>query len=139
MNTPAKLGAFGLGLVAVFGAALGAGHLTGPIGAGAAATDHIQTGTRHDPMAPMGSQPGGLLITDRGYTLTTTPAAAGEFAFRIGGPGGRPVTAFDTEHGKQKHHNNNHQDQTDNQHVHPRMSGDGTWRITTPMSGPGTY
>ena len=139
MNTPAKLGAFGLGLAAVFGAALGAGHLTGPIGAGAATTHRTPTGTGHDAMAPMGSRPGGLLVTGRGYTLTTTPAAAGEFAFRIDGPDGRPVTAFDIEHGKRMHLIVVRRDLSGFRHVHPRMSADGSWRITTPMSGPGTY
>ncbi|HZE34182.1 MAG TPA: hypothetical protein VE198_22450 [Actinoallomurus sp.] len=139
MNAPAKLGAFGFGLAAVFGAALGAGHLTGPTGAGAATTHQTPTGTGHEAMAPMGSRPGGLLVTDRGYTLTTTPAAAGEFAFRIDGPDGRPVTAFDIEHGKRMHLIIVRRDLSGFRHVHPRMSGDGTWRITAPMSGPGTY
>jgi hypothetical protein len=34
LNAPARLAAFGLGLVAVFGAALGVGRLTGPVAAG---------------------------------------------------------------------------------------------------------
>lgn len=139
MNTPTKLGVFGLGLAAVFGAALGAGRLTGPIGTGAAPAHEAHAGMGHDAMAAMGSRPGGLLVTDRGYTLTKAPAAAGEFAFRIDGPDGRPVTAFDTEHGKRMHLIVVRRDLSGFQHVHPRMAADGTWRISSPMSEPGTY
>ena len=139
MNTPAKLGVFGLGLVAVFGAALGAGHLAGPVGTRATTAHGAHTGMGHDAMASMGSGPGGLLVTDRGYTLTKAPAAAGEFAFRVDGPDGRPVTAFDTEHDKRMHLIVVRRDLSGFRHVHPRMAADGTWRITSPMGEPGTY
>ena len=50
MNTPAKLGAYTLGLVAVFGAAAGIGSVVGPVGA---AADDTAT---HD-TAPHGETP----------------------------------------------------------------------------------
>jgi hypothetical protein len=144
MNTPTKLSAFVLGLAAVFGVAFGTGHLTGPVGAGAegepnAAHGGIDHGGHGKAMTTGGGQPAGLLVSDRGYTLAREPGAAGEFAFRIIGPDGRAVTAFDTEHDKRMHLIVVRRDLSGFRHVHPRMSGDGTWRIASPMSGPGTY
>ncbi|MBC6460155.1 hypothetical protein [Actinomadura sp. HBU206391] len=145
MNTPAKLGAFTLGLAVVFGLALGAGHVTGPIGANAEETPDTAHGG-HDSTtaaAPAGSKPGGLpaglLVSDRGYTLTKAPAEKDEFAFRVTGPDGRPVTAFDLEHDKRMHLIVVRRDLAGFQHVHPQMSDDGTWRVASPFGGPGTY
>src|SRR4051794_27884776 len=109
MNTPARLGIFGLGLAVVFGAALGSGHLVGPVGS--AEKPHSTHGGTENGMshsatgrggheAAGGGLPGGLMVSERGYTLTTVPAAKSEFAFRIVGPNGRAVTAFDTKHDK---------------------------------------
>ena len=140
MNTPAKLSAFALGLATVFGVTYGAGHLAGPIRSGAETT-HTHTDMGHDDteMASMSSQPGGLLVSDRGYTLTRATGTAGDFAFRILGPDGRAVTAFDTEHDKRMHLIVVRRDLSGFRHVHPRMDTDGTWRVTTPLDGPGTY
>jgi hypothetical protein len=141
MNTPARLGAFTLGLATVFGLAFGAGHLTGPIRAGAdeATSAHMGTGHNGTMTASTGSQPGGLQVSDRGYTLTKVGGAAGEFAFRIVGPAGRAVTAFDTEHDKRMHLIVVRRDLSGFRHVHPRMYADGTWRVASPLDGPGTY
>ncbi|MEV0404405.1 hypothetical protein [Actinoallomurus sp. NPDC050550] len=136
MNTPARLGIFGLGLAAVFGAALGAGHLTGPVGA------EEKPHTAHGGMEHQGHEsalPGGLLVSDRGYTLTTVPDATGAFAFRIIGPNGRAVTAFDTQHDKRMHLIVVRRDLSGFRHVHPTMGADGTWRVASPLSGAGTY
>jgi hypothetical protein len=136
MNTPARLGIFGLGLAAVFGAALGAGRLAGPVGA------EEKPHTMHDGMEHQShgsTLPGGLLVSDRGYTLTTVPDATGTFAFRIMGPNGRAVTAFDTQHDKRMHLIVVRRDLSGFRHVHPTMAADGTWRVASPLSGPGTY
>jgi hypothetical protein len=136
MNTPARLGVFGLGLTAVFGAALGAGHLTGPVRA------EEKPHTTHGGMDHGGHEsalPGGLLVSDRGYTLTTVPDATGAFAFRIVGPGGRAVTAFEAQHDKRMHLIVVRRDLSGFRHVHPTMAADGTWRVASPLSGPGTY
>jgi hypothetical protein len=142
MNTPAKLSVFALGLAAVFGVALGAGRLAGPVRAGTAAAHgdaHGDAGhTGHGTTTSTGV-PAGLQVSERGYTLTRVPGAAGEFAFRILGPNGRPVTAFDTEHDKRMHLIVVRRDLSGFRHVHPVMAADGTWRIASPMSGPGTY
>jgi hypothetical protein len=136
MNTPAKLSAFALGLAAVFGVTYGAGHLAGPIRASAEAPS-THSGMKE--MAAMNSEPGGLLVSDRGYTLETTPAPAGEFAFRVLGPDGRAVTAFDAEHDKRMHLIVVRRDLSGFRHVHPQMDAAGTWRVTSPLDGPGTY
>jgi hypothetical protein len=152
MNTPVRLGIFGLGLAAVFGAALGAGHLAGPVGPAekphtAHGDDHagMESGMDHDTMghgghgATGGAQPGGLLVSDKGYTLTTVPDATGAFAFRITRPDGRAVTAFDTQHDKRMHLIVVRRDLSGFRHVHPTMDTDGTWRVASPLSGPGAY
>jgi hypothetical protein len=164
MNTPTRLAGFALGLVTVFGAALGTGHLFGPVeaeqksnamrsgmghdGPSGASTAHNGTahngtahnGTGHDSAAAGASGlPGGLQVSDRGYTLMKVPAANGEFAFRIAGPDGRPVTAFDTQHDKRMHLIVVRRDLSGFRHVHPAMDADGTWRVASPLNGPGTY
>ncbi|MFB9831254.1 hypothetical protein [Actinoallomurus acaciae] len=136
MNTPARLGGFTLGLAAAFGAALGVGHLAGPVGA-ADRPSAVHGGMEHD--MTNGTTPGGLLVSDHGYTLSTASAATGVFAFRITGPNGRAVTAFDTEHDKRMHLIVVRRDLSGFRHVHPTMDADGTWRVAAPFGGPGTY
>ncbi|MCW2864456.1 MAG: hypothetical protein JWP48_6164 [Actinoallomurus sp.] len=140
MNTPTRLGVFALGLAAVFGATFGAGHLTGPMGADAEQSPMAAHGMDHSGQDMKGgAQPGGLLVSEHGYTLTTVPTADGEFAFRITGPDGRAVTAFDTEHDKRMHLITVRRDLSGFRHVHPQLDADGTWRIASPMNEPGTY
>jgi hypothetical protein len=147
MNTPVRLGLFALGLTAVFGLSLAAGQVTGPVGAAAADSGHsAQHGGRAahaehgGQAAPAASAvPGGLLVSDRGYTLSQAPGAAGEFAFRISGPDGLPVTGYDVEHDKRMHLITVHRDLSGFHHVHPQLGGDGIWRVASPLEGPGTY
>jgi hypothetical protein len=141
MNAPARLGIFGFGLAVVFGAAMGTGRLTGRVGA-EAKPDTAHAGMRPESTGHGGHEsepPGGLLVSDRGYTLGTVPAPTGTFAFRITGPDGRPVTAFDTRHDKRMHLIVVRRDLSGFRHVHPTMDADGTWRVASPLSGPGTY
>jgi hypothetical protein len=144
MNTPARLGFFTIGLAAVFGAALGAGRLAGPVGAADrpnashSGMSGMSDGMEHHDMANA-AMPGGLLVSDHGYTLTTASAPTGGFAFRIIGPDGRAVTAFDTEHDKRMHLIVVRRDLSGFRHVHPTMDADGTWRVAAPFGGPGTY
>ena len=143
MNTPVRLGVFALGLVTVFGAALGAGSLAGPIAA--ADEPRAAHGGMGEDMGHGGHEktsahtPGGLMVADRGYTLSTVPARDGEFAFRVTGPRARAVTAFDTEHDKRMHLVVVRRDLSGFRHVHPTMDPDGTWRVASPFAGPGTF
>jgi hypothetical protein len=149
MNTATKLSGFALGLVAVFGAAYGVGNLTGPV-TPAAETRHDTTESDHDGTAaghgddhagsePASHLPGGLLVSDRGFTLQPVTAPAGQFAFRITGPDGRPVTRYDVAHDKRMHLIVARRDLSGFRHVHPELSADGTWRVASPLGGPGSW
>ena len=72
------------------------------------------------------------MISDEGYTLSlaSRTAAAGPgvpVTFRILGPDGRAVTAYETTHDKDLHLIAVRRDLTGYQHIHPVLSGDGTW------------
>ncbi|SBT51307.1 hypothetical protein [Micromonospora auratinigra] len=148
MNTATKLSGFALGLAAVFGTAYGVGHLTDPVTPAAGtrhdATDagHAGSATGHGDGAPGAAAahlPGGLLVSDRGYTLQPVTAATGEFAFRITGPDGRPVTRYDVAHDKRMHLIVARRDLSGFRHVHPELAADGTWRVASPLAGPGAW
>jgi hypothetical protein len=143
MNTPAKLGAFTLGLIAVFGGAAGIGSAVGPVGPGAASHGTATHDDSH-PESPMDTSqqapatarahlPGGLQISENGYTLDVArqlPAgAATPVSFRILGRDGQPVTAYDTAHDEELHLIAVRRDLAGYQHVHPQLAADGTWSI----------
>lgn len=138
MNTVTKLGAFALGLATVFGASYGTGQLIGPVRTITADSSHR---TDHDSAGPGDRQPlpGGLLVSDRGYTLAPVAGAASEFAFRVIGPDGRPVTGYDLAHDKRMHLIVARRDLSGFRHVHPEMDTDGTWRVATPLTAPGSW
>ncbi|MDG4816896.1 MULTISPECIES: hypothetical protein [unclassified Micromonospora] len=143
MNTATKLSGFALGLAAVFGAAYGVGQVVGPVTPAADTShdaDHASGTTGADTGdAPTAHLPGGLLVSDRGYTLAPLAAPAGEFAFRITGPDGRPVTRYEVAHDKRMHLIVARRDLSGFRHVHPEAGPDGTWRVTSPLAGPGVW
>ncbi|MGS2615521.1 hypothetical protein ACVCAH_13515 [Micromonospora sp. LZ34] len=147
MNTATKLSGFALGLAAVFGAAYGVGQVAGPV-TPAADTRHDAGDGGHSDTGASGHGgeesaaahlPGGLLVSDRGYTLVPAAAPAGEFAFRVTGPDGRAVTAYDVAHDKRMHLIVARRDLSGFRHVHPEMAPDGTWRVASPLAGPGVW
>lgn len=143
MNTATKLSGFALGLTVVFGAAYGVGQVADPV-APAAESRHDTAGhddASHDDTGSEAARqtPGGLLVSDRGYTLTPVTAPANEFAFRITGPDGRAVTTFDEAHDKRMHLIVTRRDLSGFRHVHPEMAPDGTWRVASPLGEPGTW
>jgi hypothetical protein len=88
--------------------------------------------------------PGGLASSRDGYTFepvtaTLQPGTRQDFAFRITGPDGRPVTAFDVEHDKRMHLIVVRRDATGFQHVHPEMAADGTWSVPLTLPAGGSY
>ena len=149
MNTPTRLGAYTLGLVAVFGAAAGIGSAVGPVGP--AATTH-DTGSHAESPADTTAQqtsagpgtrlPGGLQISQEGYALDVArelPAGpATPVTFRVLGPDGRPVTAYDTAHDEDLHLIAVRRDLTGYQHVHPDLAADGTWSVPLDLTA-GTW
>jgi hypothetical protein len=150
MNTPAKLAAVALGLAAVFGAAAGVGSLVGPVGAvgtaSAAGPTDGHGGEAHEsaPAETADSElPAGLAVAADGYTLDlgtpTAPAGpATEVGFRVLGPDGHPVTAFEVAHEQDLHLVAVRRDLSGFQHVHPELGDDGEWRAVLALT-PGAW
>jgi hypothetical protein len=138
MTAPVKVTGFLVALVAVFAAALGVGYAAGPVSgpasepmAGHEAGEEDAHAAGHVPAADA-EMPGGLMVSEDGYTLRLHRATAGPgrdvpVSFTIEGPDGRPVTAYDVEHGKPLHLIAVRRDFTGFQHVHPHLDQAGTW------------
>lgn len=145
MNTPTRVAAFVGGLAAVFAAAIGVGTLTGPVStAEPAGHDAGHTDTTTTERATAEKLPGGLMVSQDGYTLDLTqrqlPATAkAPVQFQILGPDGQPVTRYTTTHGKDLHLIAVRRDLTDFQHVHPELDAAGTWNVPLDLSGAGVY
>ena len=145
MNTALRLAGFGVGLLAVFGAAVGVGAAVttatpaatpaAPTAAAAAphGEDHTGTGaTTTASLAGAATMPGGVMVSQDGYTLALVDRSlpAGPqvpLRFEILGPDGAPVTRYDTEHDKDLHLIVVRRDLSGFQHVHPVLGDDGTW------------
>jgi hypothetical protein len=105
------------------------------VGAPVAAHGDTHSGTVAEP---------GLSSSTDGYTLTPTdatltPGIPEIFAFRVTGPDGAAVTAFDEEHDKRMHLIVVRRDGTGFQHVHPEMAADGTWNVPLTLPAAGSY
>ena len=142
MNTPARLGAFGLGLAVVFTAALGLGRAVGPDPAPAAT--HAQHGNTDDQAAVEQQVPAGLQVSQDGYRLLplTGELSTGDpqpFQFRVLGPDGAPLTSYTTSHDKDLHLIVVRRDLSGFQHLHPSLTGDGTWSLPLAVASPGQY
>ncbi|MFF9497953.1 hypothetical protein [Streptomyces flaveolus] len=78
-----------------------------------------------------GAQPGGLSVSEHGYTLEldTTILTAGvqPISFRVTGPDGQSVTEFIPEHERELHFIAVRRDTSGFQHVHPVRDEKGTW------------
>jgi hypothetical protein len=82
----------------------------------------------------------GLAATSDGYTFQpASTTVSSSFQFRIVGPDGKAVTAFDTEQTKLMHFYLVRSDLTGFQHVHPTMAADGTWTAPLAAAASGTY
>ncbi|WP_328617346.1 hypothetical protein OHS18_14090 [Amycolatopsis sp. NBC_00355] len=140
MNTAARLSAYGAALVLVAGGAWALGAAVGPF-PGQAEAHGGEEMTHGEAVADL---PGGLASSQDGYTLTPadttlTPGAPTRFAFRITGPGGAPVTAFDVEHEKRLHFIVVRRDTAGYQHLHPDLGPDGTWTVPLTVADAGSY
>ncbi|OLT13896.1 hypothetical protein BJF79_19635 [Actinomadura sp. CNU-125] len=143
MNTASKLGAYALGLAAVFGGAVGVGDIAGP----AVAT--VQAEKAHggghgtaDTKEPV--VPGGLQVSQGGYTLVpeatvVEPGEETDFRFTVNGPDGKPVTRYQPLHGKELHLIVARRDLSGFQHLHPTQAGGGVWTIPLTLPDAGTY
>ncbi|WP_426244996.1 hypothetical protein [Nocardioides sp. LHG3406-4] len=144
MNTATRVAGFAVALAAVFALALGVGKAFGP-DAEPAPTAHDshaadEAGAPRPASAGSADIPGGLMVSQDGYTLALgqSSAAAGAdvpVRFTITGPDGEPVTAYDVAHDKQLHLIAVRRDFTGFQHVHPELSPDGTWSTALDLTG----
>jgi hypothetical protein len=140
-----KFAGFILGLVVVFAVAVGIGATLGPDGG--SATDSTQA---HDDMSAAGEEaaadelPGGLLSTEKGYTLelARTRVNTGKnvpLRFRITDSAGAAVKRYIESHEKQLHLIVVRRDMVGFQHVHPVLDDDGTWSVPVDLSQAGDY
>ncbi|GAA4557889.1 hypothetical protein [Planotetraspora kaengkrachanensis] len=144
MNAPAKLGAYGLGLVVIFSAALGVGGAVGAVGPSPAGDGHAA----HAPSLPARPAaqvvPAGLQVSQDGYTFTPetttfTPGEPATFRFTVTGPDGRPVTRYQVAHEKKLHFIVVNRDLGGFQHLHPTEAGGGVWSVPLTLPRAGTY
>ncbi|MFI7105511.1 hypothetical protein ACIBK9_04320 [Nonomuraea sp. NPDC050227] len=97
---------------------------------------------RGTPEQASSDTPGGLQVSQNGYTLNPlTPIETGkatDFRFAVTGPDGRPVTDYQVEHDKKLHFIVVSRDLTTFLHLHPEMTPDGIWSVglTLPAAGP---
>ncbi|GIE36260.1 hypothetical protein Ait01nite_093050 [Actinoplanes italicus] len=144
MNTAIKLGGFGIGLAAVFTAALGLGSLFPAAAPATPAAHGGHTGTPPEQNTPAAVLPAGLQISQDGYRLTPLSAnlpvgTPQPFRFQITGPDNRPVTAYTTSHDKDLHLIVVRRDLSGFQHVHPELGSDGIWSIPLAVPAAGQY
>jgi hypothetical protein len=145
MNTALKLSAYGAALAVLVAGTYSVGTAVGPVSAGSPAQSApAQSAPAHvddHPATTSGHEPGGLASTSDGYTFVpdTTSLGSGTFAFRITGPDGVPVTAFDQVHDRQLHLIVVRRDATGFQHVHPERDAAGTWRVPLTVPAGGVY
>lgn len=152
MNTPARLGLYGAGLVVAFGVAFAAGGAIVPdssVAAWAAAghTTHEeqpadQTAAEQEEEAMSVS---GVSIAASGFTLSPVRApdsigTEGELSFDIRDSAGATVTEFETAHDKQLHLIVVRSDGSEYRHVHPDLDPEtGTWSLPWSWNAAGTY
>ncbi|MFF3226974.1 hypothetical protein ACFYV7_29550 [Nocardia suismassiliense] len=126
-----------------------AAHGTPVAHAGHSAIGHAGHGEHAGHGAPVahaghgGGLPGGLLITQDGYTLQLLEpiAAPGaiDFRFRILGPDGEPVTEYTAIHDRRLHLIVVQRELTGFWHVHPELAADGTWAVRLNLPAAGMY
>ncbi|PRY47894.1 hypothetical protein LY71_11173 [Geodermatophilus tzadiensis] len=147
MRTAARLGATVLGLAAVLGAGWGVGALVGPVGAPASAAEHAEDEDHaaggHEPAPVDTGLPAGLAVSAEGHTLDLAADAlpAGDavpLSFRLLGPDGTPVTAYETVHEQDLHLVVVRRDLSGYQHLHPELAPDGTWTTAVALQ-PGSW
>lgn len=160
MKAPARLGLYGLFLVAVFTAAgftanavipeatgqawveetpegHGAGH---EAGRGAEQGDEEMNGGGHEADAAAS----GLGLAQGGYRLTSVSAPTGtgevgKLMFAVTGPDGNPVTDFELDHEQEMHLIAVRADGQHFAHVHPERNRSGTWSVPWQWEAAGTY
>lgn len=149
MNTPARLGLYGLGLVAAFGAAFlvaGAVVPESVVEARAAATEEGHGG--HEEAAPEGEAAvaalPGLSIAEGGYQLSPISVPhelgeQGELSFAVLDEHGEALREYTEEHEKELHLIVVRSDGAEFRHVHPEIDDEGTWSLPWSWDEAGNY
>ncbi|WP_022916724.1 hypothetical protein [Ruania albidiflava] len=155
MKAPARLGLYGLVLVAVFAVAGFTANAVIPAVTVQSWAEDTAQNTHHDEgdsMDTAGHEGGhtgetaplGLGIAQDGYQLTavtapTDTSTEGSLSLTITGPDGSPVTDFELEHEKELHLITVRADGQHFRHVHPEMNDDGAWTIPWQWEAAGSY
>ncbi|WP_402839769.1 heavy-metal-associated domain-containing protein [Microbacterium sp. GXS0129] len=149
MNTPARLGLYGAGLLAVFGVAFAAGGVLVPDATVAAWQHSAAHGATHtpDPSASTTQEAdvNGTSIAQAGFTLSEiqAPLTVGEegtLSFAIVDRDGTAVTEYERAHGKDLHLIVVRSDGAGYRHVHPILDATtGTWSLPWTWERAGTY
>ncbi|MFD4467811.1 hypothetical protein ACFWPA_05890 [Rhodococcus sp. NPDC058505] len=105
--------------------------------------DHAHAGHAHGGGDHPAGLPGGLQITQDGYTLdlaeTVVRPGDLDLRFRILGPDGRPVTDYTSIHDRDLHLIVARRELTGFWHVHPVLADDGTWSVRLHLPEAGAY
>lgn len=142
MNAGARLGAFGVGLVAVLGVGAATGAAVGPIDTSSSSVHHeAATGSGAAGPGDDALPAGGLLVSQDGYTFAPESRTldGGDFAFAITGPDGTAVTDFAPRHDRELHLVVVSSDLTQYLHLHPALGAAGRWTVTVPSLSSGAY
>lgn len=158
MNTAARLGLYGAGLVMAFGAAFGVAGAVVPESAVSGWTEESQAGADSmeahnagqesadsEPAAATPDAVKGLTAAVDGYVLSPVqaPAAAGEpgtLSFQIQDASGDPVTQYTTSHDRDLHLIVARSDGSQFRHVHPVLDAStGTWSTPWEWVDAGSY
>lgn len=151
MRTPAKLSLYGGALVLVFGSTVVLGNATGsPVGAieashagGHPSAVASEASTPESEVAAEIKQPGGLMTSERGYTLNLAADVmeAGEgkmLEFQVTNADGSPLMSYKKAHDKDLHLIAVRRDASGFQHVHPSLDTNGNWSVPLDLTA-GTW
>lgn len=160
MNTGLKITAFAAAVAATFGAAYGVGNGVGPVTAekkpasehgGHAGEEEKEKGADAGTAPGTAVVPGGLQISERGYTLDLKTSRIDakkreELRFTVvkegkGGKDGKRenLRAYEKEHDKELHLIVASRDLTTYRHLHPTRAADGTWSTPVELPEAGGY
>ena len=143
MNVGAKLGAYGVAVVALLGVGAAVGNAAGPIDVGDTATHDTHDSPPTEETAMNSELPaGGLLVSQDGYTLepdsrTLTPGSP--FTFTITDPDGTPLEDYQDLHDRDLHFIVASRDLQHYAHVHPTRGQNGRWSVELPELPAGAY
>ncbi|HEV2873810.1 MAG TPA: DUF4396 domain-containing protein [Thermoleophilaceae bacterium] len=101
------------------------------------AADEQGPRSQADPVRGLAASADGLTLELA--TTDLSPGEPGQLRFQVVGEGGRAVRDFQVEHEKRLHLIVVRDDLREFQHLHPRMSADGSWATPITLQEPGSY